>query len=42
MERDPVCGMEVKDFSKAESYNYKGKNLLFLHSFVQDTIRTRS
>ncbi len=29
MERDPVCGMEIKDFSKAESYNYKGKIYYF-------------
>lgn len=29
MEKDPVCGMEVKVFSKAESYNYKGKIYYF-------------
>jgi YHS domain-containing protein len=29
MERDPVCGMEVKDISKAEKMEYKGKTYYF-------------
>lgn len=29
MEKDPVCGMDIKDFSKAESHNYKGKIYYF-------------
>jgi len=29
MEKDPVCGMEVKDTSNAEFYEYKGKIYYF-------------
>lgn len=29
MERDPVCGMEIKDTSEAEKIKYKGKDYYF-------------
>ncbi len=29
MERDPVCGMEIKDTIKAEEIEYKGKAYYF-------------
>lgn len=29
MTQDPVCGMEIKDISKAEKTDYKGKTYYF-------------
>ncbi len=29
MERDPVCGMEIKDTNKTEKIEYKGKVYYF-------------
>lgn len=29
MERDPVCGMEIKDVIKAPATVYKGKTIFF-------------
>jgi len=34
--QDPVCGMEIKDISKAEKLDYKSKTYYFCSSSCKD------